>query len=80
VDEDCVNAELDLGKPLGHFSLINNCQTFVSRVIKRCLISKLKPKEIKEEVETEVTGEVKAEAKEENTEEVKEEVVKDEIK
>jgi hypothetical protein len=36
VDEDCVNEQLDLGKPLGHFSLINNCQSFVARVIKKC--------------------------------------------
>ncbi len=35
-DEDCVNAELDLGKPLGHFSLGNNCQTFVSKVLRKC--------------------------------------------
>lgn len=36
IDEDCVNAELDLGKPLGRFNLVNNCQTFVSQVLKKC--------------------------------------------
>ena len=38
VDEDCVNASLDVGRYLGHFSLTNNCQTFVSRVIDKCLM------------------------------------------
>ncbi len=45
IDEDCVNAELDFGKPLGHFSLINNCQSFVSNVFRRCSTIKT-PREI----------------------------------
>jgi hypothetical protein len=36
IDEDCVNEELDLGKPLGSFSLLNNCQSFVEIVLKKC--------------------------------------------
>lgn len=36
IDEDCVNAELDIGKPLGRFNLFNNCQSFVTRVLKKC--------------------------------------------
>lgn len=41
VDEDCVNAQLDIGKPLGRFNLINNCQTYVSSVLKRCSTKEL---------------------------------------
>ncbi len=40
VDEDCVNAELDVGKALGRFSLINNCQTYVSSVLRKCSTNK----------------------------------------
>ena len=37
VDEDCVNRELNIGKPLGGFDpFVNNCQQFTARVIKRC--------------------------------------------
>lgn len=36
IDEDCVNAELDVGKSLGRFSLVNNCQFFVFDVLKKC--------------------------------------------
>ncbi len=36
VDEDCVNAKLDIGKPLGRFNLINNCQMFVSEILRKC--------------------------------------------
>lgn len=36
VDEDCVNEKLDIGKYLGRFTLINNCQTFTRRIIEKC--------------------------------------------
>ena len=36
VDEDCVNSKLDIGKYLGRFSLVNNCQTFVASVLRKC--------------------------------------------
>lgn len=38
IDEDCVNAELDLGKPLGYFSPTNNCQVFTRKIIKKCAL------------------------------------------
>lgn len=34
--EECLNAELEEGKSLGRFSPINNCQTYVKSVLKRC--------------------------------------------
>lgn len=40
IDEDCVNEQLDIGKPLGRFNLINNCQTFVSGILKECKTNK----------------------------------------
>jgi len=36
VDEECVNKKLAIGKPLGVFSPLNNCQTFTKNVIKAC--------------------------------------------
>jgi RHS repeat-associated protein len=36
IDEDCVNRELAIGKSLGRFGLLNNCQTFVFSVAKKC--------------------------------------------
>lgn len=35
-DEDCLNEELEVGRSLGRFSPINNCQTFVHQALKRC--------------------------------------------
>lgn len=32
-DEDKVNQQLQIGKPLGRFSPTNNCQTFVKQVL-----------------------------------------------
>ena len=34
--EDCVNEELEVGKSLGRFTPVNNCQTFVRSVLKKC--------------------------------------------
>lgn len=34
--EDCINEELEIGKSLGRFTPINNCQTFVRSVLKKC--------------------------------------------
>jgi len=37
VDEDCVNRELQIGKPLGRFlPPFNTCQTFAQDVIQKC--------------------------------------------
>jgi hypothetical protein len=35
-DEDCVNNELAIGKPLGDWGANNNCNTFAGQVIKKC--------------------------------------------
>lgn len=35
-DEECVNAELEIGRDLGRWSPTNNCQTFVNQVINKC--------------------------------------------
>ena len=35
-DEDCVNDELAIGKPLGDWGANNNCNTFAGQVIKKC--------------------------------------------
>ena len=40
VDEDCVNEKLDIGQYLGRFNLINNCQAFVSKILRECSLSK----------------------------------------
>lgn len=34
--EDCINEELKIGKSLGRFTPVNNCQTFVRSVLKKC--------------------------------------------
>ncbi len=36
IDEDCINSHLKLGRSLGRFSLRNNCQTFVKKLLRRC--------------------------------------------
>lgn len=36
VDEDCINDELTIGKPLGKWRILNQCQIYVSRVIEKC--------------------------------------------
>lgn len=36
VDEACVNRELELGKPLGRWTLTNQCQSFAAEVLERC--------------------------------------------
>lgn len=36
VDKNCVNNELELGRPLGDWSPNNNCQEFVKEVIENC--------------------------------------------
>ena len=36
VDEECVNDELVIGKPLGKWRVLNQCQTFVASVLDRC--------------------------------------------
>ncbi|PTL81500.1 hypothetical protein [Vitiosangium sp. GDMCC 1.1324] len=36
VDEACVNRELEMGKPLGAWTPINQCQTFAAEVQERC--------------------------------------------
>jgi hypothetical protein len=35
-DEQCVNNELQIGKPLGRFTPINHCLSFVRKVLKKC--------------------------------------------
>ena len=41
VDEKCVNRELAIGKYLGRFGALNNCQTYAWTVLTKC--SKNKP-------------------------------------
>jgi hypothetical protein len=36
IDEECVNRELDIGKPQGRWSPLNQCQTFVDEVLETC--------------------------------------------
>ncbi len=36
VDEQCVNRELKIGKQLGKFTGLNNCQTFANEVLNKC--------------------------------------------
>jgi hypothetical protein len=36
VDEKCVDEELQVGKYLGRFSPINNCQSYVAHVLHKC--------------------------------------------
>ncbi len=38
VDEDCVNNELILDKPLGPWGPLNNCWSFAGEVINKCLV------------------------------------------
>lgn len=45
IDEDCVNEELDIGKPLGRFGLLNNCQTFVRGILHKCLTPEAREKQ-----------------------------------
>ncbi len=42
-DEDKVNKQLQLGKPLGRFSPSNNCQTFVRQVLNNAVICPAHP-------------------------------------
>jgi hypothetical protein len=34
--EECINQELEEGKYLGRFTPINNCQSYVKKVLKKC--------------------------------------------
>lgn len=36
VDEQCVNRELAIGRSLGRFGMLNNCQTFAWQVLTKC--------------------------------------------
>jgi RHS repeat-associated protein len=36
IDEQCVNRELEVGKPLGRFGFTNNCQMYAADVIRKC--------------------------------------------
>lgn len=36
VDEECVNDQLDIGRYLGKWRMLNQCQTFVASVIDKC--------------------------------------------
>jgi RHS repeat-associated protein len=36
VDEECVNRELTIGRDLGRFGMLNNCQTFAWAVLTKC--------------------------------------------
>ncbi len=42
VVEDCVNEELEIGKYLGQWHMFNNCQTFVSEVLRKCEYPRIK--------------------------------------
>lgn len=35
-DEECINRELEIGKPIGRFTPFNNCLTFVRKVLRKC--------------------------------------------
>lgn len=35
-DEECVNNELQIGKPLGRFTPINHCLSYVRKVLRNC--------------------------------------------
>lgn len=35
-DEECINHELQVGKPLGKFTPINHCLAFVRRTLRKC--------------------------------------------
>lgn len=37
VDEECVNRALELGRPTGEWSPVNQCNSFTDLVIQRCL-------------------------------------------
>jgi RHS repeat-associated protein len=36
VDEDCVNRELQIGKPTGAWGITNNCNTLANDIVKKC--------------------------------------------
>ncbi len=36
IDEECVNKELVIDKPLGHWRVLNQCQSYVAKVIRNC--------------------------------------------
>ena len=35
-DEDCVNKELTIGKPMGEWTLTNNCNTVADEILRKC--------------------------------------------
>jgi hypothetical protein len=41
MDEACVNNELEVGKQIGRFSPLNNCQSYVYDVFQKCSKSPL---------------------------------------